>query len=228
MASQIIKYSGGQLVISETYRELRSDVDGDWIKARNHALAVLGTSGCINTEITEFNGKISKIHLETVREGDIALAEEVRVVVHSFEDGQWKIVFDKTLPLKTPSIEFEVNVIVKNYIYIAVCPHVRASFGEVTWYIIAPLVYYEPLEPKFSITNVRLDKYDIIKGEPVKVYAEVSNDGNVGGTAQIRVTVDGRVVKTDSVYVEAGTCRGVSYTIEGLPVGSHQICVDLA
>jgi len=193
MATTLIKYSPGVIKISEAYRELRSDpIGGDWIKVRNHALAVLGTSGCINTEIVKFNGKVTKLKFNTDRVGEIALKEEVRVVIHSFEEGRWKVVFEKTFPLKTPALEFEVNAIVKNYTYIAVCPNVRASVGEVTWYITLPLVYYEPIQPPKPVivrekTGLVWDNklhrpgtYNLPKGKKFDIKLTVRNEGGTG------------------------------------------------
>jgi len=223
MRSMLIKYSPGVVAIDEAFRELRSDVDGDWIMARNHTLAVLGTSGCINTEIVEFNGKITKLLFNTVREGDVALTEEVRVVIHSYEEGGWKVVFDETFPLKTPSIEFDVNAVVRNYTYIAVCPHVRAAIGEVAWYISLPLVYYEPIQPP----KAEIDKtysalyidgewrspgtYRIRKGTEVWYRARAKN---VGGRGEVFISIEdartGKVIDEYHGERETGEYVGIS------------------
>jgi endonuclease YncB( thermonuclease family) len=171
----VIGYSPNVVVLDETYRELRSDANGDYIKVRNHAFAVYGTDGCINTEVTPFTGFVTKIVLETSREGDIGFTEEVRIVVHSHEGGQWKVVFDDTVPLETPSVEIEVNAWVRNYTYIAVCPHVRAAIGEVTWYIYPPRVYYKEEEEEVSV-RVYLDPPSPKVGEPFALKAEITNN----------------------------------------------------
>jgi len=91
-----------------------------------------------------------------------------------------------------------------------------------------PCVTVRVIEPaKFSITNVRVEPTQPTTADTIKVYATLSNSGGVGGTANIKVTVDGSVVKTDSEYVEAGSSKTISYEISKLSAGTHTICVDL-
>ena len=87
------------------------------------------------------------------------------------------------------------------------------------------VVVVEPA--KFSVSNIRVEPSEPTTLDQIKVYADVFNSGGVGGYATVQLTVDGNVIMTDEVYVEAGQKKGISYTIDKLPAGSHNICIDI-
>ena len=81
-------------------------------------------------------------------------------------------------------------------------------------------------KPEFYVTNVTTDKEEYYTDEEIVLKGKVCNSGNADGYATVIVTVDGREVKRDSVYVIAGGCQDVAYTVKNLSAGDHKLCID--
>jgi len=81
--------------------------------------------------------------------------------------------------------------------------------------------------PKFEITDMRVDKTTITEGETLDVQVWVKNTGNAGGTATVKLKVDGVEKARRGVYIPAGAQSYVSFHISGLSVGTHTICAEV-
>jgi len=80
-------------------------------------------------------------------------------------------------------------------------------------------------QPKFEVESIHVSKTTLTEGEDLYVEAYVKNTGNAGGTATVKLKVDGVVRAQKSVYIPAGVRSYVSFRISGLSVGAHTICV---
>ena len=90
-----------------------------------------------------------------------------------------------------------------------------------------PCVRIEVREPaEFYVTDLRVEPAEPTTADQIEVFAKVCNSGEVDGYATIQVTLDGNVIRKDKLYVAAGRCHDIKYTMDNLPAGEHEICVD--
>jgi len=82
-------------------------------------------------------------------------------------------------------------------------------------------------QPKFEIVEVSPNKTTITEGETLHVQVWVKNTGNAGGTATIKLKVDGAVKAQRSVYISAGSFEAIAFHISGLSAGTHTICAEV-
>jgi len=85
-----------------------------------------------------------------------------------------------------------------------------------------------PVEkPQLSVTDLRVDKTTITKGESVTVTATISNSGNADGTCVAELLIDGLLVTGKKITVPARSSVKVSFRVEDLRTGSHRVCVRI-
>jgi len=82
-------------------------------------------------------------------------------------------------------------------------------------------------QPKFEVESIHISKTTITEGEDLVIMAYVKNTGNAGGTATVKLKIDGVVRAQKSVYIPAGIRSYVGFRISGLSVGTHTICVEV-
>ena len=87
------------------------------------------------------------------------------------------------------------------------------------------IVVVEPA--KISVSNVRAEPTEPTTLDQITVHATLVNSGEVTGSAEVQLTVDGKIVRTDSVTIGAGESKTVTYTLAPLTAGYHRICVDV-
>ena len=80
---------------------------------------------------------------------------------------------------------------------------------------------------ELHITDIRADKYTIEEGESVTVTATISNSGEEAGTCVAELLIDGLLITGKKITVPPGTCVDVSFKIEDLHVGSHEVCIRI-
>lgn len=78
---------------------------------------------------------------------------------------------------------------------------------------------------KFEITDLSLSHSSVIVGTPITATATVKNNGNIAGSAELTLKVDGIKKESRSVTVEPNRINQISFTInEG--IGVHETSID--
>ena len=76
-----------------------------------------------------------------------------------------------------------------------------------------------------TVSSVTTSPTDPAPGDDVEVQATVSNDGAQAGTFTAEIVVDGEVIDTQEVSLEAGESTDISTTVQFTEKGSHDIRV---
>jgi len=82
-------------------------------------------------------------------------------------------------------------------------------------------------QPKFEVESIHVSKTTLTEGEDLYVEAYIKNTGDAGGTATVKLKVDGTIKAQKDVYIPAGAQSYVSFHISGLSVGTHTICAEV-
>ena len=91
----------------------------------------------------------------------------------------------------------------------------------------APAVTLTVEQPAtFEVGEASLDETTITEGESVEVAADVENVGDRDGTFTAELVVDGAVVDTQDVHVEAGSAETVSFVESFADPGEYEIEVN--
>ncbi len=80
-----------------------------------------------------------------------------------------------------------------------------------------------PAPAKLSVGGLTVSPKTVSTGENVTVRAYVSNSGDVEGSVQVRLTVDGSVVATRDVKVAGGATENVLFTLAAASAGEHTV-----
>lgn len=86
-------------------------------------------------------------------------------------------------------------------------------------------VTFIKLLSKFEITDLSLSYSSVIVGSPITATATVKNNGNIAGSADLTVKVDGIKKESKSVSVEPNKIQQVSFTIDE-DIGVHEVSID--
>jgi len=86
---------------------------------------------------------------------------------------------------------------------------------------------YEPpelREPEFKYSNLKLSSSKVRIDEAFTVSATVKNSGGFG-TTDVRLYVDGKVVKKTKLFLDSGASKSVSFTLKLYEPGEHKVTI---
>ncbi|MFC1939142.1 hypothetical protein ACFLXO_00440 [Chloroflexota bacterium] len=80
-----------------------------------------------------------------------------------------------------------------------------------------------PLPPKFEVSNLTINPRQGNLGQTVTISLEIANDGEIAGSYQLQLKIDGIVRIIKEITIAAKSRETVSFEISNLSVGSHQV-----
>ncbi len=80
--------------------------------------------------------------------------------------------------------------------------------------------------PTFKVTNLQISPTQAQEGEIITVTAQVTNVGGAKGNYSATLILDGRIIATRGVTLEAGSTIPVTFTITERQGGKHTVEVD--
>jgi len=86
-------------------------------------------------------------------------------------------------------------------------------------------VTFIKLLSKFEITDLSISHSSVIVGTPITATATVKNNGNIAGSVELTIKVDGIKKESKSITIEPNKIKQVSFTIdEG--IGVHKVSME--
>ena len=86
-------------------------------------------------------------------------------------------------------------------------------------------VTFIKLYSKFEITDLSLSDSSVILGTPIKATITLKNNGNIEGSVEVAIKVDGIEKETKRIKIKPNSIRQVSFTIEG-GIGTHEVGIE--
>jgi hypothetical protein len=82
-----------------------------------------------------------------------------------------------------------------------------------------------PLPAKFEVSNLAIEPGEARLNQPVIISFEIANDGEIAGSHELQLRIDGIVRLVREVTIPAGSSQIVSFEVSNLAVGKHQVRV---
>ncbi len=82
-----------------------------------------------------------------------------------------------------------------------------------------------PLEAKFSYSNLQVTPLLVNSGEEVTVTVDVMNTGTAAGDTEVEMQINGTVVDSKSVSLDAGEDTTLTFTVSQEEVGTYEVQV---
>ncbi|MFC1990251.1 hypothetical protein ACFLVW_06860 [Chloroflexota bacterium] len=80
-----------------------------------------------------------------------------------------------------------------------------------------------PLPPKFEVSNLTINPRQGKIGQPVTISLEIANEGEIAGSYQLQLKIDGIVRVIKEITVAAKSRETASFEIGNLSVGVHRV-----
>jgi hypothetical protein len=87
-------------------------------------------------------------------------------------------------------------------------------------------VMVSPKPADISVTDLTAVPDEINEGENTTITASLINEGELTGTHEVKLKINGEVVETKEVEIEGQNGVSVSFNLAGLASGTYQISVD--
>ncbi|MFC2041502.1 hypothetical protein ACFLTY_04195 [Chloroflexota bacterium] len=101
----------------------------------------------------------------------------------------------------------------------------RAQISTASLFVVAAKLVPPPppLPPKFEVSNLTINPKQGKLGQPVIISLEIANDGEIAGSYQLQLKIDGIVRVIKEITIAAKSRETVSFEVSNLPVGVHRV-----
>ena len=80
-----------------------------------------------------------------------------------------------------------------------------------------------PLPPHFKVSNLIVSPGEARPGQPVSISIDIANEGAIGGSYELYLTVDGVVRAVKEITIEPNSVTTVRFEVYDLAPGRHQV-----